>query len=186
VADHRAGPWANPRPCSSADPRSSRQTRSFSFDPQSRSRPALEPTICSLSIDDNGPRVRRGVEFALSCGRWRCPAPSQCDGPSPRTVAKGSRSSGGTVDHVDHEHAAAYWGRRAVKVTTVTQNRDFKRIVRARMDVCRSDGRYRVVDRAPTRSTWQGQEMPAGEAKWLPELLAGRETGSVTGRGGAR
>lgn len=185
------------------------------------------------------------------------------------------------MDHVDHEHAAAYWGRRVGKVTTVTQNRDFKRIVRARMaetgetytaslaalnaeeppaargsaydaarrdqerligrlleggrlaqvpakrktraavllellsrfepgrdysepevnellrpvheDVAylrrelvnyrylaRTEGRYRVVDRAPTRSATLQQEVPAWEAVWLPGFLAGRETASVT------
>lgn len=43
----------------------------------------------------------------------------------------------------------------------------------------RSGGRYRVVDRAPTRSVSQVQEIPAWEAMWLPAFLAGRETASV-------
>lgn len=77
--------------------------------------------------------VRREPSRSYRVGQRRCSAPSRCDGPSPRTRAKGSRSSGVGVVHVDHEHAAAYWGRRAGKVTTVTQNRDFKRVVRARM-----------------------------------------------------
>ena len=38
----------------------------------------------------------------------------------------------------------------------------------------RSDGRYRVVERAPDRAPTEMQEIPAWEAVWLPEFLERR------------
>ena len=38
----------------------------------------------------------------------------------------------------------------------------------------RADGRYRVVEQAPTRAPIERPEIPDWEAVWLPEFLAGR------------
>ena len=38
----------------------------------------------------------------------------------------------------------------------------------------RAEGRYRVVEQAPTRAPIERQEIPDWEAVWLPEFLAGR------------
>lgn len=38
----------------------------------------------------------------------------------------------------------------------------------------RAEGRYRVVERAPTRAPIERQEIPDWEACWLPGFLAGR------------
>ena len=37
----------------------------------------------------------------------------------------------------------------------------------------RGEGRYRVVEQAPTRAPIERQEIPDWEAVWLPEFLAG-------------
>ena len=37
----------------------------------------------------------------------------------------------------------------------------------------REDGRYRIADRAPERTSVEHQEIPAWEAHWLPGFLAG-------------
>ncbi|PKH38345.1 hypothetical protein SAMN05192575_10572 [Nocardioides alpinus] len=38
----------------------------------------------------------------------------------------------------------------------------------------REGGRYRTAERAPARAAIEHQEIPAWEAHWLPEFLAGR------------
>ena len=40
----------------------------------------------------------------------------------------------------------------------------------------RGEGRYRVVEQAPTRAPIERQEIPDWEAVWLPEFLAGHSS----------
>jgi hypothetical protein len=40
----------------------------------------------------------------------------------------------------------------------------------------RGEGRYRVVEQAPTRAQIERREIPDWEAVWLPEFLAGHSS----------